>query len=321
VSRRTVDALAATLLVVCWSSGFVGSEIGVRQASVETVLAWRTLVSAAVIGAWALLRGDRVRPRAAARQAALGLLVQGVYLGGVFAATGQGVPAGITALIAALQPLAVAGLAAAFLGEPTTRPQRAGLLAAATGVVLIVAADLGGGAAPAWAYLLPVVAVVGLTAGTLLEKRLRPTESVVASLALQSAVAAVLFAAVAAVRGTLAPPATASFWGAMAWMVVLSTIGGYGAYLFVVRRSGATRASTLLLLTPPTTALWTWLLYGETPRALVLPGALVCAAGVVLALRSAARDAGADRTPRDAPAAAAGTDRVPVRPTATAAES
>lgn len=289
MSPRAVDVLAATVLVVCWSSGFVGAEFGVGEAPVETLLAWRTLVSAAVLGAWALARGDRMGPRAVARQVVLGLAVQVVPLAGVFAAADAGVAAGTSALIAALQPLVVAALAARLLGERTAARQRAGLLLAAVGVVLVVAADLGGGTAPAWAYVLPVAVLAGLTAGTLLERSWRPADSLVASLALQSVVAAVAFAGAAAVRGTLVPPATTAFWGATAWMVVLSTFGGFGGYLLVVRRSGATRASTLLFLTPPATALWSWTLLGEVPETLVLPGAVVCAVGVVLALRPAGR--------------------------------
>jgi drug/metabolite transporter (DMT)-like permease len=120
------DAVAATVLVVCWSSGFVGAVLGTRSAPVDTVLAWRTLVSALVLGAWALVRGERVAPRALLRQVVLGLLVQVLYLGGIFAAAGAGVSAGTSALVAALQPLLVAALAGPLLAERTTRGNSSG---------------------------------------------------------------------------------------------------------------------------------------------------------------------------------------------------
>lgn len=279
-----VDAAAAAVLVVCWSSGFIGATLGTRSAPVETVLAWRTLVSAIVLGAWALARGERVGPAAVARQAALGLLVQVLYLGGVFAATGAGVPAGTSALIAAVQPLLVAALAGPLLGERTTRRQQVGLVVGAVGVAVVVSGDLSAGTAPPWAYLLPVGALVALSAGTLLERRWSPAQSLVASLALQSSVAAVAFCAVAALQGHLAPPRAGGFWLSIAWLVGLSAVGGYGAYLFVVRRSGPTRASTLLYLTPPTTAVWAWLLFGQAPHLAAAPGIVICGAGVALAL-------------------------------------
>ncbi|WP_158544475.1 DMT family transporter [Blastococcus sp. TBT05-19] len=281
------DAAAASVLVVCWSSGFVGAELATQDAPVETVLAWRTGLAAALLGGWALLRGERVRRASLLRQAVLGFLVQVVYLGGVFAAAGAGISAGTSALVAALQPLVVAALAGPLLGERTSVRQRVGLAIGASGVALVVAGDLGaGGAAPA-AFLLPVVALAGLAAGTLLERRWAPSASLVVSLALQSAVAALVFGVVAGARGQLVPPAGAEFWTAMAWLVLLSTVGGYGSYLFVVRRSGATTASTLLYLTPPATALWAWAMFGQAPGPTALPGVLVCAVGVALALRRA----------------------------------
>ncbi|MCZ2857367.1 DMT family transporter [Blastococcus sp. VKM Ac-2987] len=296
MSRHRPDTVAAVVLVVCWSSGFVGAEFATRGAPVTTVLAWRTLLAALLLGGWALARRDRVRPGSLLRQACLGLLVQAVYLGGVFAAAGAGVSAGTSALVAALQPLLVAALAGRFLGERTSGRQRAGLLIGAGGVALVVVGDLGAGGAPPLAFLLPVAALAGLSAGTLLERRWGSAESLVVSLAAQSAAAAVVFGTVASVRGELAPPGGGAFWGAMVWLVVLSTLGGYGSYLFVVRRAGATRASTLLYLTPPATAAWAWAMFGQAPGPTAVPGVAVCAVGVTLVLHRA-RAAAPGRSP------------------------
>ena len=83
-----VDTLAAVVLVVCWSSGFIGATLGTRAAPVDTVLAWRTATCALILGAVALVRRERVPLPSLARQAVLGVLVQALYLGGVFAAAG-----------------------------------------------------------------------------------------------------------------------------------------------------------------------------------------------------------------------------------------
>ncbi|WP_375485228.1 DMT family transporter [uncultured Jatrophihabitans sp.] len=284
MNSKNVDTIAGTTLVLCWSSGFVGAVMGTDQAPFDTVLAWRTVVSAAVLGVWALARRERVSARDLRRLVVLGLLVQVVYLGGIFSATAAGVDAGTCALVAALQPLVVAAVADPLLGERTTSRQRVGLVVAGLGVGLVVLGDLGSGHAPAWAYALPVVAVAGLAAGTLLDRRWRPATSVPVSLGVQSGTAALVFLAFAVSRGHLAPPTTPAFGGAVAWLVVLSSFGGYGSYLLVARRSGATRASTLLYLTPPTSALAAWALFGQAPGPTAGPGLVVCAAGVALAL-------------------------------------
>ncbi len=75
-------------------------------------------------------------------------------------------------------------------------------------------------------------------------------------------------------------------WRAVAWVVVLWSFGGYGAYMVVLRRRGALRVSTLLSLTPPVTAAWAFLMFGEVPGPPAWPGAAACAVGVVLVLRS-----------------------------------
>lgn len=284
--RRTqLDGLAATALVVMWSSGFVGAELGTRTAPVLTLLAWRYAVAAAVLGLAALALQHRSGAAAWRRQAVLGLLVQCLYLGGVVGGVGFGVPAGTAALIAAAQPLLVAAVAGPLLGERTTRRQRVGLGTGLLGVGWVVAGDVGLGDAPAWAFLLPLGGMVALGVGTVWERRMPPTETPLQSLTMQTTVAAGVFVAVAAATGQIRPPADPAFWWAVLWVVVLSSFGGYGAYLLVLRRSGAMRVSTLLYLTPPVTAAWAFLMFGEVPGPLAWPGAAACAVGVVLVLR------------------------------------
>lgn len=278
-------AVISTAFVVLWSSGFIGAELGTRDAGADTLLAWRYLFAAALL--WAAVAATRTRLPAGAsrRQVVLGMLGQVGYLGCVVTGVGLGVPAGTVALVAALQPLVVATAAAPLLGERTTPWQRVGLVAGLAGVALVVAGDIGPGTAPWWAFLLPIGGVLSLSTATVLERRIRPPESPLAVLALQASTAAVAFTAAAAFNGHLAPPAEPTFWVAVAWVIVLSTFGGYGSYLLVLQRSGATRVSTLLYLTPPTTMVWSWLMFGDVPGVLTLPGVAVCAAGVWLVLR------------------------------------
>ncbi|HYH29394.1 MAG TPA: DMT family transporter [Pseudonocardia sp.] len=282
---RRADAAAGAALVVLWSSGFVGAELGTRFAPADTLLAWRYLAAAAALTVLAAALGTRFGPRALLRQGVLGLLCQCLYLGGVVTGVALGVPAGTTALIAAVQPLLVASVAGPLLGEHTGPRQRVGLGLGLAGVGLVVAGDLRLDGAPWWAFLLPVGGMAALSAGTLLERRLRPTESPLQALTLQTVLAAGFFVAVAGVGGRLQPPADPGFWWAVLWVVVLSSFGGYGAYLLVLRRSGAVRVSTLLYLTPPTTMVWALLMFGEVPGPLALPGIALCAVGVTLALR------------------------------------
>ncbi|WP_431773155.1 DMT family transporter [Streptomyces cucumeris] len=290
-------------LVVMWSSGFIGAELGTRQTTADTLLMWRFIAAAGLLGAgWLLLRRRALPPRAVAEQAVIGALSQGGYLGGIVWAVGLGVPGGTAALIAALQPLAAGALAGRLLGERVAPRQWAGLAIGLAGVALVVRDDLGAGAAPGWAYGLPFAAMAALLAASFLERRARVPLAPVDAVPLHCVTSAVLFTAVAAVGGHAAPPAGGAFWAAVAWTVVLSTVGGYGFYWLSLRRNGVTRTSALIYLTPPTTAVWAYAMFGDAPGALALAGMAVCVAGVAAA---------ATGGPRGRSAAGGGCGRLP----------
>ncbi|PZF79698.1 EamA family transporter, partial [Jiangella anatolica] len=124
----SADAAAAAALVVFWSSGFVGSQLGTQYAPADTLLTWRYLIAAAILLPVLAPRLLRVRRGALGRHAVIGLFSQVLYLGGVTTGIGLGVPAGTCALIAALQPLVVATAARRLLGEAVGGRARLGLL-------------------------------------------------------------------------------------------------------------------------------------------------------------------------------------------------
>jgi drug/metabolite transporter (DMT)-like permease len=276
--------LLGLALVAAWSSGFIGAELGTRSAPASTLLAWRYVVATAAFALLLLVLRRRWPRRDATKHAAIGLLCQGVYLGGVVGGVGLGVPPGTAALVAAGQPLVVAALEHLLLGRTTTRAQRAGLILGLAGVALVVSSDIGRGEAAAWAYLLPLGGMLGLSLGTVLDRRWDLDAGVLEGLTVQTAVVAVLIVGGAATTGTLAPPATTAFWTAVVWVVALSTFGGYGLYFAVLRRSGATAVSSWLYLTPPATMLWAALAFGDRPGPLAIGGTAVCAAAVCLAV-------------------------------------
>lgn len=299
--RWTGLPLLSTGLVVLWSSGFIGAEIGTSPdlagAPATTLLAWRFLLVAALLGALALVLRRRMDRRDVFWHAAIGLLTQAGYLWGVGAAAEQGVAAGTSALIAALQPIVGAYLASLLLGERVARTQALGLGIGVVGVALVVGGDLGSAdGASAWAHLLPLAAMLALVAGTLVERRARPSADLLPGLAVQTAVSAVLFAVVAAATGTIVPPAEPLFWAAVVWLALLSNLGAYALYWMVLARSNVARVSGLLYLTPPTTMLWAWAMFGATPTAAGLAGLAVCAGAV--ALIGSGRGAGSGRGDR-----------------------
>lgn len=276
--------VAAVGLVLMWSSGFVGARLGTGHASSDALLSWRFIIAAVLLLGWAAVRRTWPPRGSRLRHAIVGLLTQCGYLGGVVTGVELGVPAGTAALIAALQPPLVGALAGRLLGEPVSRRQWWGVWLGLIGVAIVVAGDLGRGTAPPAAYLLPLGGMAALSAGSLLERRWRPPGGITETLTVHCLVGGIVFGVIAAHGDRLAPPPDGGFWLAIAWVVVLSNFGGYGFYLAVLRQGGATRVSTLLYLTPPTTMLWAFVMFGDPVTGAGLAGLVVCAVAVWLVL-------------------------------------
>ncbi|MEU5683769.1 EamA family transporter [Streptomyces venezuelae] len=285
-----MNFLLSTAFVLTWSSGFIGAKLGAGSASAVTVLMWRFLPLAVVLGLAALLLSRAAWRGLTAcdvgRQAAVGALSQSGYLLTVYLAIQLGVSSGTTALIDGTQPLVAGALAGPLLGQYVSRTQWTGLGLGVAGVVIVTAADFSqGGATPAWAYLVPFLGMLSLVAATFLDRRApRPVAPSVA-MTVHCATSAVVFTGLALASGAATPPAEASFWGAIAWLVALSTFGGYGLYWLILRRSGVTQVNTLMFLMAPVTALWGALMFGEPFGPQTVAGLAVGLAAVVVVRR------------------------------------
>lgn len=302
--------IAPGLLVVMWSSGFVGATLAAPVAPATTTLLWRYVAAAPVLVVVVLALRRRYTLRYLRREAVLGLLGQVGYLYGVFLAVQEGLPAGTAALLASLQPAVVAVvLALVRRGEKdgsrrrSTR-QAVGLAIGFVGVALAVGpgAVAGTGIAGAlWALGAMLSLSAATLLGTLWSAPAAPggrTYDVLDSLAVQSVVTLAVFAAVASAVGQAAPVPDPTFWVAVVWLVVLAFVGGYGLYLYVGRTRGPVVVSTWLYLTPAVSAVWAWAMFGETLSPLAVAGFAVSLAGVLLARPSGPRGA----TPSSGPA-------------------
>lgn len=290
VPRRPLpDALYPLLFVALWSTGFIGAKFGLPDAEPLTFLALRYAVVITLMGALvAAVRAPwPASPRAWGHIAVSGLLVHGVYLGGVFTAIHRGLPAGLTALVVGLQPLVTALGARLFLGERIGRVQWAGLVLGFVGVGLVVAHKArGGGGDELPPMLLPaVLALLGITAGTLYQKRFCPAFDLRTGSLIQFVPCLVATGALAACTETLQVTWSGQFMFALAWLVLVLSLGAVSLLNLLIRRGSAVHVASLFYLTPPTTALIAWALFGETLAGPALAGMALTAAGVWLARR------------------------------------
>ncbi|MET9499129.1 DMT family transporter [Streptomyces sp. NPDC006552] len=263
-----MNVLLSLGFVLTWSSGFIGAKLGAGDASAVTTLMWRFLPLALVLGAVAATAGRRwwrgLTPRDIGRQCVVGALSQSGYLLTVYYAIQLGVSSGTTALIDGTQPLVAGALAGPLLRQYVTARQWLGLCLGVAGVVVVTTADAAAVTGVAgWAYAIPFLGMLALVAATFVESRSATRVEPMAALTVHCATSAVVFTALAVAAGEAAPPAAPSFWLAIAWLVGLSTFGGYGLYWVVLRRRGLTQVNALMFLMAPVTAVWGALMFGE----------------------------------------------------------
>ncbi len=281
-----VRAMPAVFVLI-WSTGFVVARYGMPHAPPMSFLAWRYALSILAFAAWIGI----ARPSwpATSRQwlhlGVTGILMHAGYLGGVWAAVKDGISAGTVALIVGLQPLLTAMWVSASGSEHRiTSRHWAGLLLGLAGLTLVVWRKLGIGEVTAWNLALSLGALASITLGTLYQKRyVEPCDVRTANtVQLAMALAVTLPFALMETEPIRLHP---EFVGAMAWSVLVLTLGGSSLLYLLIQRGAATRVTSLMYLVPPCTAVLAWLLFGEALTGLVVAGLALTAVGVGLVAR------------------------------------
>jgi drug/metabolite transporter (DMT)-like permease len=273
---------APGVFLLLWSSGFLGSKLGSPYAEPMTFLTIRMAAVVALLGAIVLATRPPWPDRAGLwHSAVVGLLVHGCYLGGVFVAIGDNMPAGIVALIVSLQPVLNSTLANRLLGERVTARQWLGLALGIVGVYFVVQGRIEGeGTLLAW--IAATVALIGITLGTLYQKRFGGGIEWRTGFLVQYSACTVLFALAAWLFETREVQWTAPFLVAVVYLVLVLSLGAIWLFYFLIRRTTTTRVVSLLYLMPPLTALMSWAMFGERLAPAALLGMAICAAGVAL---------------------------------------
>jgi drug/metabolite transporter (DMT)-like permease len=287
---RLAIATAPALFVLLWSTGFIGARLGLPYIEPLTFLAVRMAFAVLIMAAIALVAGAR-RPNAneVGHSLVAGSLVHGLGLGGVFTAISQGVPAGISALIVGLQPIVTSTLANRFMGEKVTRMQLIGLALGLVGVFLVLHDRSIVLAGSVLSWIASFLSLIGLTLGTLYQKRYCGSIDWRAGNLIQYVGAGVLFTLGAFAFETREIHWTGELIFAMAWLVLVLSIAAVGLLYWLIRHSTATGFASLFYLVPVVTAFFAYILFDERLDSISILGMVVCAGGVALVNRGVAR--------------------------------
>ena len=276
--------------VFLWNSGFIGAEYGLPYTGPFTLLFWRYLALTLVMWLYLLIRGRLrwVGWSTAAPNMLVGILAHGGWLSCVLLALDLNVPAGIVALVVALQPLATGAFSGLVVGAPTPLIRWLGLLVGFAGVAITVIFRMNfNDPASVFGYLIPLGSVVAITIASLIQRRMEVKEGtkrlpVDLSILYQGGATAAVLVLPAFFGEGFAAQWETPFIYTMAWLILAVSLGGYGLMWLLIQRMEATRVASLFYLGPPVTMLMAWIAFGDTLRGTDIVGLLVVFMGVLL---------------------------------------
>ncbi len=283
-----VARLAPALFVLLWSTGFIGAKFGLPYTEPATFLTLRFAVVAVLLALLVALRRASMPRRATdlAHLAVTGILVHGIYLGGVFGAIEVGVNAGVAALIVGIQPLLTAVIVGPLLGERVVARQWLGFAAGVVGVFLVVFGKFSLAGQQVSGLLLCVAALIAISIGTVYQKRFCANMDLLAGSLVQFVAAGAFVGLFALVLESGEIEWHPRFWFALAWLCVVLSIGAISLLMWLIRRGAASRVASLFYLVPPLVAVEAWLLFGETLDRPAMAGMALCVVGVWLVLQN-----------------------------------
>ncbi|MDP4594315.1 MAG: DMT family transporter [Beijerinckiaceae bacterium] len=276
-------AALPVLFVFFWATGFIGGKYGLPHAGTFTFLTLRFLIVIALLTVIALAMGAPWPKRHEILPLAIGgVFVHAAYLGSVFLSISNGVEAGVSAMMAGLQPLLTAMVAGPVLGEKVTGRQWAGLLLGVAGVALVVETKLAQGLGTPLGMAFAFLAAIMLTIGTLWQKKFGGQMDLRTGSIVQFTASAIVCAPLAIFLEDFRHEWTVDFVLALGWLVVVLSIGTISALYVMIRRGAASKVASLFFLVPPMTALLAYFLFGETLGLTAFAGMVLIAVAVAM---------------------------------------
>lgn len=279
----------APIFILIWSTGFIIARYGMPYSEPMTFLFIRfagVVLCMAPVVLW--LKPVWPSARQALHIAVAGVLFQFCYLGGVWAAVKQGMPAGLAALIVGLQPILTAVLAS-FVSERVTPRQWLGLALGLVGVTIVLSAKIHLDGLTWLSVIFAFGGMISITLGTLYQKRFCPNFDLRTGSMIQFTTSALLCLVMMYLFETREIQWTAPMIGALLWGILPISIGAMSLWFILLRRGDATKVSSMMYLTPPTTALMAWLLFNEPLTTPILVGTLVTMTGVLIVNQTLSR--------------------------------
>ena len=281
------------IFVLLWSTGFITARLVAPHAEPLTFLSVRFFLCIVLFASAALLAGARWPSglRGWANALGVGVMLQGIYLGGVFWAVRHGLPAGVSALIVSLQPVLTVVLAWPMLGERPGPWRWTGTAMGFAGTALVVVPTLrltsvvGFDPPEGVTVAACVLSMVAITLGTIWQKRTAATADLRTNLALQFLGAFLLTAPLAMATESLRFDLVPAALTGLAWSVLGNSVASTVLLMLMIRRGAVAAVASLFYLVPAVSAVLAYAFFSEALTPLQIGGMALAAAGVAVANR------------------------------------
>lgn len=280
--------LAPVIFLLLWSGGYVVAKVSILYAQPLTILTLRFALAVVVMAAlFVVLRPPLPATWAEwAHLAIVGLLLQTVYFGFSYLAFGDGVASGTVALIMSLQPVLVALIVPRWSGEHVSWLRWGGLALGLAGTAVVIVARSQVEPPPVTGLVFAGLALAGIVAATLWEKRFGLSHHPVTANLIGFAAGFVGILPIALLTESQQIAWTWPFIGAMAYLVIGNSLIATSLLLAMIRAREVARVSALMFLVPPGAGLMAWVVLDEVMPPLAWAGIAVAGIGVLIATRS-----------------------------------
>lgn len=284
-----VTVLIPLLFVFMWSTGFIGAKYGLPAAEPLTFLWVRHAITVGIlfcaIAFWKIRLPNQ--PIAYVHLVVAGILIHGIYLGGVFSAIYRGVDAGLSAVIVGLQPLLTVLLSAIWLRESIGKRKSIGMLAGFAGIVIVIGQrGIGINGISAIGLWFCIAALIGISAGTSYQKKFCADFDLLPAIFIQYIGSLTFLLILAQIFESGEIDWNNRFIFAMAWLVIVLSLGAVVLLMWLIRNGEAGKTASLFYLVPAFTSVEAWLLFGEQLSLIAIFGIALCVGGVALVMKA-----------------------------------
>ena len=290
-SQKSLARVAPAIFVALWSTGFVVARYATRDTGPLTFLGVRMFIAAGLL--WLIataMRAPRMTRTDWSAASIVGVFMHAIYLGGVFVAIDNGLPSGLSALIAGLHPVATSVAARVFLREQLTRKQIYGVCLGLVGVLAVVIEKLQDtkGGVTKTAMIAMMISIFGLTIGTLVQRALGKEMPLLRGTATQYLASGVVLAVASGFSESWRFEITSNTVFSMLWAVLVLSLGAVLLMMTLLARHTAAKVSSLFFLTPALSTIEGAILFDERLGALAIVGLVIAIIGVRLTMQSTA---------------------------------